>query len=512
MLSFISVSCVVALLVCAWGVLNSMWLKPRRLEKCLKAQGLNGNSYRPIFGDLKELAMMLGEAKSKPISLSDDIVPRVIPFHVKTIDKYGSNSFLWLGPKPSVIIRDPELLREIFLKHNLFPKQHSNPLGKLLAKGLLDSEGDKWAKDRKIINPAFNLEKIKLMLPAFHSSASEMLRNWEEKLSPEGSCELDVWPYLQTLTGDVISRTAFGSNYEEGRKILELQQEQVDHVVTAERSLYIPGMRFLPTKRNRRMKEIEKVVQATIRDIIDRKVKAMKAGEGRRDDLLGILLESNFKEIDQYGSKDFGMSIKDIIEECKLFYFGGQDTTSTLLVWALILLSKHQDWQSLAREEVLQAFGREEIDFDRLSRLKTVTMILNEVLRLYPPVVVLARRLHEETKVGKFSLPAGVLLNLQLMLLNHDCEIWGNDAKEFKPERFSEGVSNATKGQVSFFPFGWGPRICIGQNFAMVEAKLVMAMILRNFSFELSPSYIHAPHAIATLQPQHGAHLVIHKL
>ena len=122
------------------------------------------------------------------------------------------------------------------------------------------------------------------------------------------------------------------------------------------------------------MKEIEKVVQATIRDIIDRKVKAMKAGEGRRDDLLGILLESNFKEIDQYGSKDFGMSIKDIIEECKLFYFGGQDTTSTLLVWALILLSKHQDWQSLAREEVLQAFGREEIDFDRLSRLKTVSV------------------------------------------------------------------------------------------------------------------------------------------
>ena len=84
------------------------------------------------------------------------------------------------------------------------------------------------------------------MLPAFHSSASEMLRNWEEKLSPEGSCELDVWPYLQTLTGDVISRTAFGSNYEEGRKILELQQEQVDNVVTAERSLYIPGMRYAP--------------------------------------------------------------------------------------------------------------------------------------------------------------------------------------------------------------------------------------------------------------------------
>lgn len=122
------------------------------------------------------------------------------------------------------------------------------------------------------------------------------------------------------------------------------------------------------------MKEIDKVVQAAIRDIIDRRVKAMTAGEGRRDDLLGILLESNFKEIDQYGSQDFGMSIKDIIEECKLFYFGGQETTSVLLVWTLIILSKHQDWQLRAREEVLQVFGREEIDFDRLSHLKTVSV------------------------------------------------------------------------------------------------------------------------------------------
>lgn len=151
-----------------------------------------------------------------------------------------------------------------------------------------------------------------------------MLSKWEDIVPVEGSHEIDVWPHLQQLTSDVISRTAFGSSYEEGRKIFELQNEQAQHFIEAIRSVYIPGGRFLPTKRSRRVKEINKDVWSLIRGIINKRLKAMEAGYADNEDLLGILLESNFKEIEQQDRKeDFGMSIDEIIEECKLFYFAG---------------------------------------------------------------------------------------------------------------------------------------------------------------------------------------------
>ncbi|KAM7497802.1 hypothetical protein LguiA_022216 [Lonicera macranthoides] len=505
----VALFCAVVVVLCAWRVLSWVWFRPKKLEKLLRQQGLKGNSYTFLFGDFKKISMMIEEAKSKPINLSSDIVPRVMPWVLDSINKYGNNCFLWFGTIPVVYITDPKLVREVLHKHDIFWKRFANPLGKMLANGLSAHEGEKWAKHRKIINPAFHVDKLKLMLPAFFWSCSELTRKWEAIVSTKGSCELDVWPYLETLTSDVISRTAFGSSYEEGRKISQLQKEQAELVMQAALSIYLPGLRFLPTKRNKRMKEISNEVKISLQKIIDKKMVAMNEGE-TSDDLLGILLESNMKEI-QHGNKSTGMSINDVIEECKFFYFAGQETTSILLVWTMILLSMNPNWQAKAREEVLQVFGNDNPNIDGLNRLKTVTMILYEVLRLYPPVTTLNRTVNKETKLGEISLPAGVQVGLPLMLIHHDTNIWGDDAKEFNPERFSEGVSKATKNKIPLFSFSLGPRICIGQNFAMLEAKIALSMILQNFSFELSASYAHAPFSLI-IQPQYGAQLILHKL
>ncbi|XP_058220662.1 cytochrome P450 CYP72A219-like [Rhododendron vialii] len=499
-------------LTCAWKAVNWVWLRPKQLERWLRDQGFKGNPYRFLYGDSKEFFLAIIAARSKPMEANDDdIVPRVIPFHQYFVNLHGTNYFAWMGPTPRVNITDPKLIKEIFSNTEVFQKPVRNPLGKFLVTGIVAYEGEKWATHRSLVNPAFHLEKLKLMVPAMYSSCCEMISKWEVFVSTKGSCVLDIWPYLSNLTADVISQTAFGSDYEEGKQIFELQKEQTDLLMQPLRSMYIPGWRFLPTKTNRKMRKIYNEVRALVRNIINKRQRTMN-GEGDND-LLGILLKSNLKAMDQeLRSKNIKLTVEDIIEECKLFYLAGQETTSVLLVWTMVMLSKHQKWQALAREEVLAVFGDNKPDFDGLHQLKTVTMILNEVMRLYSSGPFLIRYIHKNTKLGGLVLPAGTEIMVPTIAIHHDPEIWGQDSKNFKPERFSEGIVKATRGQGTFFPFGGGPRICIGQNFALVEAKIALAMILKRFDFQLSPSYVHAPSLMLTVQPQHGAHLILQKI
>ncbi|PIA45518.1 hypothetical protein AQUCO_01600002v1, partial [Aquilegia coerulea] len=491
-----------------------LWLKPMKMKKYLKKQGIDGPSYKFFYGNLKESEMMKMKARSKPMELSHCIVPRLLPFQNQAVKTYGKMFVSWNGPTPRVNIMDPTLIKEILsTKFCDYTRAKSNPLVQLLAKGVVSYEGDKWVKHRRILNQAFHQEKLKMMLPAFYTCCSELIEEWE-KLVSKKTCEVDVWPYLQNLAADVISRTAFGSSYEEGRRIFELQTEQMQLALETSRSVYIPGFRYVPTKRNQRMKEIYNEVCNLLRVMIKKREQAMKSGEASSDDLLGILMESNFKEQKDDGNsrKTVCMTIDEVVEECKLFYFAGQETTSTLLVWTMIVLCMNPEWQEKAREEVMRVFGQKTPDFECLNHLKVVTMIFNEVLRLYPPVVMLIRATYKTIELGNIRLPPDVELVLPILLVHHDRELWGEDAEEFNPERFSEGVSKATNNQVSFFPFSWGPKICIGQNFALVEAKMALAMILQKFSFELSPTYAHSPCTFIILQPQYGAPLVLRKL
>ncbi|PHT32660.1 hypothetical protein CQW23_28997 [Capsicum baccatum] len=490
-------------------VLYTVWWWPKMIEKKLEEEGIHGYPYKVLFGNLKEMMKMSKEAKKQPL-LNHDIIPWVNPLLQQLSNTYKKIFVLWVGPTPRVTVTDPKLIREVLNRYNEFHKPEANAFIHLFVTGLASYDGEKWDSHRKILNPAFHVEKLKRMFPAFSVCCDEMINRWEELVGKTGSCELDVLDEFLNLGGDVISRAAFGSNIEEGRSIFLLQKEQCELILASPFTLFFPSLRFLPTASNRKAKDIHKKVISLIRGIIEKREDAVRRGESDNDDILGLLLKARNGENKSKAGGGSGLSTDDVIEECKEFYFAGQDTTTALLSWTMVVLSMHPEWQDKARNEVFQFIGKNKPKFDDLNQLKIINMIFQEVLRLYP-AIFLIRSTSKNIKLGDMTIPAGVQVCVPTHLVHRDPEVWGEDALVFNPERFSEGVSKAAKDQM-YFPFGWGPRMCIGLNFGMMEAKLILSQILQRFWFELSPSYTHAPLLTLIMRPQYGAQIIVHKL
>ncbi|KAF2558281.1 hypothetical protein F2Q68_00017726 [Brassica cretica] len=227
---------VVVVTVLIWKGLNLAWFRPKKHEAYLKRQGLSGTPFTFLVGDAVREASMVEQAKSRSISLSDDYTPRVMPMILQTVKDHGDTCYMWMGPTASVIVTKPEHIKEVLNRANDFPKPPVHPVVELFATGVALYSGEKWSKHRKIINHSFHLEKLKIMIPAFHESCIEMISKWERLVREQGSsAEIDVWPYLEDVTSDAISRTAFGSSYEEGKRIFELQEEQGRRLVSTDK-------------------------------------------------------------------------------------------------------------------------------------------------------------------------------------------------------------------------------------------------------------------------------------
>ncbi|KAA8532861.1 hypothetical protein F0562_033022 [Nyssa sinensis] len=487
--------------------LHKVWWTPIRIQSAMKSQGIKGPSYRFIYGNAKEIMNMKKESMSRPVGLSHHIFPRLQPHIYSWINIYGMNYLSWNGSKAELVITESELVKEVLNNRDkAYPKMDLNGyIKKLLGDGLVTTEGDKWAKLRKLANHAFRAESLKNMIPVMVASVEMMLESWKQH---EGK-EIEVFQEFRVLTSEVISRTAFGSSYLEGKDIFEMLNKFSILSVTNGFKFKLPILsKFLKSSDDIESDKLEKGIRDSIIKIIKKREKAMKGENKFGTDYLGLLLKANHD-----ADKNNSITVEDVIDECKTFYIAGHDSTSTLLGWIVLLLAIHTDWQEKARQEVFELFGKQYPNSENIGRLQMVRMIINEALRLYPPVVFFVRKVNQEVKLGKFNLPANINLIIPTLALHHDPQIWGEDVHLFNPERFSEGVAKATNNNPAvFLPFGLGPRNCAGTNFAINEAKIALTMILQRYAFTLSPGYIHSPLQVLTVRPQHGVQVMLHAI
>ncbi|XVE74387.1 hypothetical protein DITRI_Ditri12bG0012900 [Diplodiscus trichospermus] len=498
-------------------ILHKYWWTPLRIQHLMRLQGIKGPPYRFIHGNNKETIKITQEALSKPMaSLSHDIFPRVHPQIYSRINSYGKNYLSWGGTKPQLIISEPELVKEVMKSSERdFPKRTSRErkkneedfVIKILGDGLVLSEGEKWAKQRKLANHAFHGESLKTMIPAMIASVETMLGKWKQY---EGK-EIEVFEEFKMLTSEVISRTAFGSSYLDGKKIFDMLLRLS---VLANRNMFktrFPVISKLwKTADGIESDKLEKEIHNSVMQIVKKREEEVASGEADNygTDFLGLLVNA-YHDSEQKNR----LSVKDLVDECKTFYFAGQETTNSVLAWTVLLLAIHPEWQEKARTEVIEVFGKQNPTSEGIGRLKTMTMIINETLRLYPPVNNMARKVEKQVHLGKLMLPADMLLLVSNIALHHDPELWGDDVNHFKPERFAEGIANATKhNAAAYIPFGLGPRSCVGMSFALTETKIALSMILQGYTISLSPTYSHAPFVLLLLQPQHGIQVMFHSL
>ncbi|KAK7354295.1 hypothetical protein VNO80_19754 [Phaseolus coccineus] len=484
----------------------SFWWRPRKIEGHFFNQGIRGPPYRFFIGNVKELVGMMVKASSQPMPFSHNILPRVLSFYHHWKKLYGATFLVWFGPTVRVTISDPDLIREIFTsKPEFYEKNESPPLVKQLeGDGLLSLKGEKWAHHRRIISPTFHMENLKLLIPIMATSVVEMLEKWRS-MAENGEVEIEVSECFQTLTEDVITRTAFGSSYEDGKAVFQLQAQQMELAAGAFEKVLIPGFRFFPTRRNLNSWKLDKEMKRSLVKLIDRRKDNACGNEDTKGakDLLGLMIRAS------HSSSNVNVTVDDIVEECKSFFFAGKHTTSNLLTWSTILLAMHPQWQVQAREEVVMVCGARDIPSkDDLVKLKTLTMIVNESLRLYPPTVATIRRAKADVELGALKIPCGTELLIPILAVHHDQATWGSDATEFNPGRFSNGVSRAALRPFAFIPFGLGARTCVGQNLALLQTKLTLAIMLTRFTFKLAPTYLHAPKVLMLLYPQYGAPII----
>ncbi|KAF2298908.1 hypothetical protein GH714_029042 [Hevea brasiliensis] len=447
--------------------------------------------------------------KSSPMELSHQLLPRVQPHIYSWIKLYGKNFLCWYGPQAQLMVTEPELIKEVLSNRDGdYPKiQFDAYMKKLLGNGTVTAQGENWVNLRKLSNHAFHAECLKGMIPAMITSVEMMLERWRHH---DGK-EIEVFQEFKVLASEIISRTAFGSSYLEGEQIIDMLTK-IAHLISKNRyKIRIPGVgKFVKTCDDVESEKLEQGIRNCILNMIKKREESVITGrlESYGNDFLGLLVKANHD-----ADKRMKLSVDDVIDECKTFYVGGHETTTSLLAWTVLLLAIHMDWQDKARKEVVELFGKQNPTPDGISRLKIMCMIVNESLRLYPPVVNLARQIHDKVVLGNLILPAKVQVSIPILAIHHDPQIWGEDVDLFKPKRFAQGVAKATNNNIAaFLPFGLGPRNCVGSNFAVTEAKIALSMILQHYRFTLSPTYVHSPAYLLTMNPKHGIQVKLQAL
>jgi cytochrome P450 len=420
-----------------------------------------------------------------------------LQFFLNAAKGYGDVVRLEFGLRTFYLVTGPESIRYVLQDNNRNYGKGYDQAKPLLGEGLVTSEGKFWLRQRRLMSPVFHRSEIDTYTSFMTQATEEMLERWDQ-VAARGE-PLDIADEMMRLTQTIILRTMFSTDI--GDQAAQIGEAFDITLHFLNQTLFSPvdWFRHLPTPANLRNQRALRFLDNFVYQLINER---RQSGEDKGDLLSQLLLARD----EETGAV---MDDKQIRDEVMTIFLAGHETTANALAWTWYLLSNNPKVESRLLEEIDAQLSGQPPQVEDLSKLELTDRVFQEALRLYPPAWMFARTAIEDDEVGGYHIPAGERLMISPYVTHRLPYLWDRP-EAFDPDRFLPERSQE-RPRFAYFPFGGGPRLCIGNHFATVEAKLVIARVLQRYRLELVPGYQVEAKPIATLQPKPGVLMNIKK-
>lgn len=425
-----------------------------------------------------------------------ELAPDWIGYCTRAVRQYGDTVLVKFLHIPVCLVGNADGIESILVTNyaNFVKSRDYRAMEPLMGRGLLTNEGDSWRRQRKLIQPAFDHDDILRYARIMVERTEEMLSQWHDGQT------LDIHEEMMRLTLGIAAQSLFGADISEYSKAvsgaIKVAMEQFN--LSASLALLLPETWRIPQTPSLR-RGVRGLDQVTS-EIISRR----RASRERHSDLLQMLLEAR----DAEGNP---MSEQQLRDELRTLLLAGHETTAVGLSWTWYLLAQHPEVEAKLQEEVEAVLGERAPRAADLRQLRYTEMVLKESMRLYPPAWSVGRRGLAPITINGYEFPAGMYFFLSQWITQRDPRYF-TDPERFDPERWREDPVKAGKvPRFAYFPFGAGPRVCIGAGFAMMEATLLLAAMAQKFTMQLVPGHPVEPLASVTLRPKRGIKVVLHR-
>ncbi len=430
----------------------------------------------------------------KAVSKVFKFVKNPIPILSEYVEEYGDTFVLHFGGgrQRSLLTTEPEVIRHVLQKNNrnyAKSKLQKEKLGQYLGQGLLTSDGDYWLQQRRLIQPGFHRDKLNGLVTLMNGVIDDVIAKFDRYA--ETGATFDMYEEMLETAFGIIAKSIFSTG---GESDLELISENIttiqEFLVKQVRQPYLEWWFQLSGQTKKHVRKSVVLSEIVLKYIQDR-----RKTRDRHDDLLDMLIAA------RYEGTDKGMTDKQLLDESIILFVAGHDTSANALAWGWYLLTQNLHVLNKLREEVSMLDGRDP-EFTDLPKLTYTRQVIDETMRIYPPAWITDRVALKDDNAFGYKISAGSLVVPYIYGVHHNEKYWP-EPKKFMPERFSKENKKQHK-PFSYLPFGGGPRLCIGNNFAIMEMQLVLARMAARYDFEVLPDQIIEGLPLVTLRPKYG--------